>query len=106
MLEVKSSKEHYFVQQWSWVDCFIRSNKGDYVCAAIIGEYAHQSWLPITVRVDIIGAIWISQNANTSSRTKHVDIRIKYVIEYCEDGVLKIIFVKCADNDSDTMTKN
>ena len=25
--------------------------------------------------------------------------------EYCEDGVLKIIFVKSADNDSNIMTK-
>ena len=62
--------------------------------------------LPITVRVDNIGAIWMSQNVNTSSRTKHVDIRTKYVNEYCEDGVLKIIFVKSVDNDSDIMTKN
>jgi hypothetical protein len=62
--------------------------------------------LPITVRVDNIGAIWMSQNVNTSNRTKHVDIRTKYVNEYCEDGVLKIIFVKSADNDSDIMTKN
>ena len=62
--------------------------------------------LPIIVRVDNIGAIWMSQNINTTNRTKHVDIRTKYVNEYCEDGVLKIIFVKSADNDSDIMTKN
>jgi hypothetical protein len=62
--------------------------------------------LPITVRVDNIGAIRMSQNVNTSSRTKNVDIPTKYVNEYFEDGVLKIIFVKSADNDSDIMTKN
>jgi hypothetical protein len=62
--------------------------------------------LPITVRVDNIGAIWMSQNVNTSSCTKHVDICTKYVNEYCKDGVLKVIFVKSADNDSDIMTKN
>jgi hypothetical protein len=62
--------------------------------------------LPITVRVDNIGAICMSQNVNTPSRTKHVDIHTKYVNDYCEDGVLKIIFVKSADNDSDIMTKN
>jgi hypothetical protein len=66
------------------VVCFIRSNKGDYVCAAIIGE----------------------MHVNASARTKHIDIRTKYVNEYCENGVLKIIFVKSADNDSDIMTKN
>mmetsp|Transcript_47588 Transcript_47588/g.70452 ORF Transcript_47588/g.70452 Transcript_47588/m.70452 type:complete len:88 (-) Transcript_47588:74-337(-) len=61
---------------------------------------------PITVRVDNIGAIWMSKNINTTSRTKHIDIRTKYVNEYCEDGVLQIIFVKSSDNDSDIMTKN
>ena len=62
--------------------------------------------IPIIVRVDNIGAIWMSQNVNTSSRTKHVDVRTKYVNEYCEDGVLKIIFVKSNENISDIMTKN
>ena len=62
--------------------------------------------LPITVRVDNVGAIFMSKNITTSNRTKHVDIRTKYVNEYCEDGKLKIIFVKSADNDSDIMTKN
>jgi hypothetical protein len=49
--------------------------------------------LSITVHVDNIGAIWMSQNVNTLSCTKHVDIPTKYVNEHCEDGVLKIIFV-------------
>ena len=62
--------------------------------------------LPITVRVDNVGAIFMSQNITTTNRTKHVDIRTKYVNEYCEDGILKIIFVKSTENDSDIMTKN
>jgi hypothetical protein len=61
--------------------------------------------LPITVCVDNIGAIWMSQNVNTSSSTKHVDIGTKYVNKYCKDGVLKIIFVNSAENDSDIMAK-
>ena len=62
--------------------------------------------LPIIVRVDNVGAIFMSKNINTSSRSKHIDIRTKYVNEYCEDGIIKIIFVKSAENDSDIMTKN
>lgn len=62
--------------------------------------------LPIIVRVDNVGAIFMSKNITTSNRTKHVDIRTKYVNEYVEDGILKIIFVKSEDNDSDIMTKN
>ena len=62
--------------------------------------------LPVTVRVDNVGAIFMSKNISTSNRTKHVDIRTKYVNEYVEDGIIKIIFVQSSDNDSDIMTKN
>lgn len=62
--------------------------------------------LPVIVRVDNVGAIFMSENLTTTSRTKHIDIRLKYVHEYVEDGVIKIIFVKSEDNDSDLLTKN
>eukprot|EP00956_Cyclotella_meneghiniana_P000877 scaffold1009_cov67-Cyclotella_meneghiniana.AAC.1 len=45
--------------------------------------------LPVTVRVDNVGAIFMSKNISTSNRTKHVDIRTKYVNEYVEDGIIK-----------------
>ena len=62
--------------------------------------------LPIIVRVDNVGAIFMSKNVTTMNRTKHVDVRTKFVNEFVEDGILKIIFVKSEDNDSDIMTKN
>ena len=62
--------------------------------------------LPIIVRIDNVGAIFMSGNKTTTSRAKHVDIRTKYVNEYCEDGKIKIIFVKSVDNDSNICTKN
>ena len=61
--------------------------------------------LPITVRVDNIGAIIVSKNNNTTSGTKHIDVRTKYVSQYCEDGVIKIIFVESANNDADIFTR-
>ena len=61
---------------------------------------------PVTVRVDNIGAILMVSNINTTCHTKHVDIRYRYVNEYVEDGVVKLVFVKSADSDSDILTKN
>ena len=61
---------------------------------------------PVMVRVDNLGAIFMASNITTTCHTKHVDIRYKYVNEYVEDGVVKIVFVKSADNDSDILTKN
>ena len=62
--------------------------------------------LPIIVRVDNVGAIYLAQNAVSGPRMKHVDIRYHFVRDYIEDGIVKIVFVKSEDNDSDIYTKN
>ena len=62
--------------------------------------------LPITVYVDNVGAIWLSDNRTTSDRTKHIDIRTSFVKEYQEDGKIIIKFVKSEDNEADIFTKN
>ena len=60
---------------------------------------------PVTVRVDNIGAIFMASNITTTWHSKHVDIRYKYVNEYVDNGVVKIVFVKSAENDSNFLTK-
>jgi len=65
-----------------------------------------QVQLPVIVRVDNVGAVFMAKNITTTGRTKHVDIRTKYVNEYVEDGKIKIIFVKTEDNLADCLTKN
>ena len=62
--------------------------------------------LPITVYVDNVGAIWLSNNRTTNDRTKHIDIRTSFVKEYQEDGKIIIKFVKSEDNEADIFTKN
>jgi hypothetical protein len=61
---------------------------------------------PVTIRVDNIGAIFMANNVTTSPRTKHIDIRYRYVTEFIEDGLITIKFVKTEDNNSDGFTKN
>ena len=62
--------------------------------------------LPITVHVDNVGAIWLSNNHTTSDRTKHIDIRTSFVKEYQEDGKIIVKFVKSEENEADIFTKN
>ena len=62
--------------------------------------------LPITVHVDNVGAIWLSNNRTTSDRTEHIDIRTSFVNEYQEDGKIIIKFVKSEENEADIFTKN
>lgn len=61
---------------------------------------------PITVNVDNIGAIYLTKNATTGSRTKHVDTRYHFVREYVEEGTIKVEFVRSEDNHADIFTKN
>jgi hypothetical protein len=62
--------------------------------------------LPVIVRVDNVGAIFMAENVTMSGRTKHVDIRYHYVREFVEEGFVKIILVRTADNYADQFTKN
>ena len=48
----------------------------------------------------------MASNITTMSCIKHVDIWYKYVNEYVEDEVVKIIFVKPDENDSNILRKN
>ena len=62
--------------------------------------------MPIVIRVDNVGAIYIGNNYTTSQRTKHIDIRAHFVREFIEDGIIKVIFIRSEDNDADIFTKN
>ena len=61
--------------------------------------------LPIKVRVDNIGAIWLANNSGVSERTKHVDTRAHFVRAYVINEVVTIEFVKSNKNISDIMTE-
>ena len=65
-----------------------------------------QVQLPIVVRVDNVGAIFMSENTSTSGCTKHIDICYQYVNEMILDGFLKGSFVKTSENVADVFTKN
>jgi hypothetical protein len=57
--------------------------------------------LPITVKPDNVGAMFMAQNA-----TRHIDTRYYYVRENLEEGMINIEFVKSIEKDSDIFTKN
>jgi Reverse transcriptase (RNA-dependent DNA polymerase) len=62
--------------------------------------------LPIKIRVDNVGAIYLANNYSTSQRTKHIDIRAHFLREYIENGILKVEFIRSEDIDADILTKN
>jgi hypothetical protein len=62
--------------------------------------------LPIVMKTDNIGAIFMSKNSLTGFCTWHVDTRYNFVQEFIKDGFIKIKFVRSVENDSDLFTKN
>jgi hypothetical protein len=62
--------------------------------------------LPVDVKVDNMGAIYMSENSAPSARTRHADLRQKFTSDLQEKGLIKIDFVRSEDNTSDILTKN
>jgi hypothetical protein len=62
--------------------------------------------LPIMVRVDNVGAIFMSESHSTTGNTKHIYIRYNFVRQYVDEGYLKTIFVKSGDKLSNRYSKN
>ena len=77
-------------------------------------KFLYQLWisigikvpLPIKIKVDNVGAIWLANNSGVSEGTKHVDTRVHFVRSFVMDEVVSIKFVKSAENTSHIMTKN
>jgi hypothetical protein len=62
--------------------------------------------LPIIVKTDNVGAMFMAQNSSSGVRTRHVDTRYHFVRENLDDGIIKIEFIKSVENQSDIFTKN
>ena len=62
--------------------------------------------LPVEVWVDNIGAIFMAENSTSSSRTRHMDTRYRFVEQLQKDGLVKVMFVPTANNLADGATKN
>jgi hypothetical protein len=61
---------------------------------------------PITVFVDNVGAIFMSENVTATKQTRHVHTRYRFVYEEVEDGRIIVKFVKTDANLADPYTKN
>ena len=61
---------------------------------------------PVEVKVDNVGAIYMSQNQASSTRTRHMDTRWFYVNDLQDEGLIVVKFVRSEDNVSDVATKN
>jgi hypothetical protein len=62
--------------------------------------------LPITVKMDNVGTMFMAQNASSGVRMRHIDTRYHYVRENSEEGIINIEFLKSIENNSDIFKNN
>ena len=62
--------------------------------------------LPMTVSVDNRGAVDLVNGWNVNGGTKHIDVRLAFIRELKEDGILQINWIPTEINCADMFTKN
>ena len=96
----------YYELQWSWVDGFVRSYKRNQIYQWVVDINENWGQTLIVCCVDNVGPIFMAENVTATLKSKHIDTRVKFVTQFVDDGFLKILFVKTAENVSDMFTKN
>ena len=62
--------------------------------------------MPVVIFVDNMGAIFMSKNTSSGSRTRHMDVKWRYVNTMTEDGLIVLEFVRSEQQLADMETKN
>jgi hypothetical protein len=62
--------------------------------------------LPIVVRCDNVGTVFMAENSSSGIQTRHIDTRYHFVLEHVADNFIKIVFVRSEENVADVLTKN
>ena len=62
--------------------------------------------LPVDVKIDNMGAKFMTENLTSSSRTRHMDTCLCFVNDHQDEGLIKVVFVPSGENVSDVQTKN
>jgi hypothetical protein len=73
--------------------------------AQVLNDRGIKAKLPITVRVDNVGAIFITIIVSTSGCAKHIDAHHHFVRAFVEEGFIIIIIVNSENNFADGFTK-
>lgn len=55
---------------------------------------------------EIVGAIFLVNNQQVGTQTKHIDVHFHYIREMREPGEVDVLFVKSENNTSDILMKN
>jgi hypothetical protein len=72
----------------------------------LLGSIGLKVKKPMILWVDNKGAVDITQNWNVGGRIRHVDVRMYFLRELKEEGIIITKWIKGEENTSDIFTKN
>jgi hypothetical protein len=72
---------------------------------ALLAEIGHTQRQPTLILADNQGTIVLTSDQTNHTRTKHIDIRYRYVQEKTGDGTIAFKYVRSQDNIADIFTK-
>ena len=72
----------------------------------LLNEMGLQVELPMVLEIDNQGAVDITNNWASSGRTRHMDVRYKFLRELKEANIIRCVWCPTDDNETDTFTKN
>jgi len=61
---------------------------------------------PVTVHVDNMGAIFMSENVSSNQRTRHIDAKHRFLIDLTAEGFLDVVFTNSENNMSNGLSEN
>ena len=61
--------------------------------------------LPMLLEIDNKGAVDLINNWSVGGRTRHMDMRLKFMRELKEEGIIEIKWIPGSENDADLFTK-
>jgi hypothetical protein len=70
-----------------------------------VGELRGEMDRPITLHSDNQGAIALSKDNKFHARTKHIDVRYRFIREAVENGKLSVVYIPTDENPADIFTK-
>jgi hypothetical protein len=75
-------------------------------CMRFLKEMELQVQLPMILECDNQGAVDLINNWSSSGRTRHMDVRYKFLHELKEGNIIRVVWCPTESNEADVFTKN
>jgi hypothetical protein len=75
-------------------------------CMRFLKEMELQVQLPMILECDNQGAVDLINNWSSSGRTRHMDVRYKFLRELKEGNIIRVVWCPTESNEADVFTKN